>query len=115
MKVVRLGIVPEARRKVLDRPQVGHEGVARAGIRLPHSRLTVVAAQTLAHTELGRVEGVVVTGGADLLSVRETGAEEDDELLIPLVEEIVRKFDEARGRLEVRLPRGLLDLNREKR
>ena len=56
---------------------------------------------------LGRVEDVEKTGGVDLLRV--VGPR--GEVHIPLVGEIVTSIDE--GGIRVRLPEGLLDLNRE--
>jgi 16S rRNA processing protein RimM len=56
---------------------------------------------------LGQVEDVEETGGVDLLRV--VGPR--GEVHIPLVGEIVTSIDE--GGIRVRLPEGLLDLNRE--
>jgi 16S rRNA processing protein RimM len=56
---------------------------------------------------LGRVEDVEQTGGVDLLRVVGPGGE----VHIPLAGEIVTSIDEHGVR--VRLPEGLLDLNRE--
>ena len=56
---------------------------------------------------LGRVEDVEETGGVDLLRV--VGPR--GEVHIPLVGEIVTSIEE--GGIRVRLPEGLLDLNRE--
>jgi 16S rRNA processing protein RimM len=63
---------------------------------------------------LGRVVGLLATGGADLLRV-ETGEGEAGELLIPMAREIVVDIDEAAGRISVRLPPGLADLNAPER
>jgi 16S rRNA processing protein RimM len=69
--------------------------------------------------ELGRVEQVIATGGADLLRVhadtqdREQDGEGDEgELLIPIAREYVLSVDTAERRIEVRVPRELLELNR---
>jgi len=69
--------------------------------------------------ELGRVEQVIATGGTDLLRVQRHAAdsdageeEETQELLIPIAREYVRSIDEAERRIEVRVPRELLELNR---
>jgi 16S rRNA processing protein RimM len=59
---------------------------------------------------LGTVAAVIPTGGTDLLLVKRAG--DAEELLIPLARSIVRKIDEAGGRIEVRLPDGLEELNR---
>lgn len=55
---------------------------------------------------LGRVTGLMRTGGTDLLIVRG-----DREHLIPFVEGICSDVDVAAGRIVVNLPDGLLDLN----
>lgn len=59
---------------------------------------------------LGRVADVLETGGVDVLVV-DGGAE--GEVLVPLAREIVRRIDEDAGAIEVRLPPGLRDVNRE--
>jgi len=65
---------------------------------------------------LGVVQGVVATGGTDLLRVaRRPPVDSPDaagELLIPLAREIVVEVDPARGRIVVDLPEGLEELNR---
>ena len=65
---------------------------------------------------LGRVEDLLPTGGTDLLLVRrQVGGEQNQsataELMIPLAREIVLEIDENSGRIKVRLPAGLLQLN----
>jgi 16S rRNA processing protein RimM len=60
--------------------------------------------------ELGEIEDVVPTGGTDLLKVR--SREAVGELLIPMAREIVLEIDEGGGRVIVRLPEGLEELNR---
>jgi 16S rRNA processing protein RimM len=61
---------------------------------------------------VGRVEGILPTGGTDLLVVRAPeGDARGGEVLIPLAPEIVLNVDRAAGRIVVRLPEGLLDLN----
>jgi 16S rRNA processing protein RimM len=68
--------------------------------------------------ELGRVTGVVETGGTDLLRVRararESGnaEEEAEEYLIPLAREYVRSIDAADRVIEANVPRELRELNR---
>jgi 16S rRNA processing protein RimM len=64
--------------------------------------------------ELGEVEDVVPTGGTDLLKVRrrDAGGEREGDLLIPMAREIVLEIDERKGRVTVRLPAGLEELNR---
>lgn len=67
--------------------------------------------------ELGRVTGVVETGGTDVLRVREGARapveqEESEEYLIPLAREYVRSIDAAGRRIEVNMPRELRELNR---
>lgn len=62
---------------------------------------------------LGRVREVQLTGentrGTPVLVVDTTRGE----LLIPLAEEICKRIDTAARRIEVRLPEGLRELNRE--
>lgn len=65
---------------------------------------------------IGRVKDVTSTGGADLLVIRggmdeENGTEERREILIPLAREIVIEVREDEGRMTVRPPQGLLELN----
>ena len=68
------------------------------------------------HGTLGRVEGVLPTGGTDVLIIAagDRGSQSGgvDELLVPLAPEIVREVDEENGTIRVRLPDGLLELNR---
>jgi len=65
---------------------------------------------------IGRVTHVASSGGADLLVIRREEAEEDaaegEEILIPLAKEIVVEVREDEGRITVRPPEGLLELNR---
>jgi 16S rRNA processing protein RimM len=61
---------------------------------------------------LGTVADVAPTGGVDLLVVHATDA---DELLIPMASTIVTAVERDRGRIRVRLPEGLLELNRRRR
>jgi 16S rRNA processing protein RimM len=69
---------------------------------------------------IGEVRDVLPTGGADLLIV-EPSAEEarvqgkTEELMIPLAKSIVLEISPERGRITVRPPEGLLDLNRHQR
>ncbi len=58
---------------------------------------------------LGRVRGLIATGGADVLEV---DGPDGRELLVPLARGIVRRVDRAGGRIEVELPEGLEELNR---
>lgn len=60
---------------------------------------------------IGSVSDVVPTGGADILVVQRPG-ESGPEVMIPLAREIVLEVDEAEGKMTVRLPDGLLDLNK---
>lgn len=57
---------------------------------------------------MGRVEDVLEAGGNDVLVVVD---ESGREFLVPLVGEIVTKVDEERGRMTVRPPEGLRELN----
>lgn len=60
--------------------------------------------------KLGEVAQVLPTGGVDLLEVRRP---DGGELLIPLAQEILVEIQEEDGRIFVRLPEGLRELNRE--
>jgi 16S rRNA processing protein RimM len=62
---------------------------------------------------IGEVEDVVATKGSDLLLVRRAAG--GDEILIPVVPEIVREVSERDGTITVRVPEGLLDLDRSER
>lgn len=65
---------------------------------------------------LGRVRDLMPTAGVDLLVVDRQGGTPGaagSELLVPMAREIVRSVDTDRGRIEVRLPDGLLELNAE--
>ena len=69
---------------------------------------------------IGRVADVTSAGGADLLVVHGVAPEEEDaeepkEILIPLAREIVIEVSEDEGRMTVRPPEGLLDLNRSRK
>jgi 16S rRNA processing protein RimM len=70
--------------------------------------------------ELGRVAGIIETGGTDVLRVQQgvqvSGREEEAaEYLIPLAREYVRSIDAALRRIEVSMPRELRELNRPRR
>lgn len=58
---------------------------------------------------LGRVDDVQLTGGTPLLVVDTPKGE----ILVPLAVEICRRIDTAARRIEVALPEGLRELNRE--
>jgi 16S rRNA processing protein RimM len=60
---------------------------------------------------IGTVSDVLPTGGTDILVVERQG-EQGEEVMIPLARDIVLEVDEDEGRMKVRLPEGLLDLNR---
>lgn len=57
-------------------------------------------------TEVGKVKGVLETGGVDLLEVGERG-----EILIPFTDEICREVDAERKVITIDPPEGLLQLN----
>ena len=67
---------------------------------------------------IGRVRDLLRTGGCDLLIVAPSSARSDaeeardDEIMIPLADGIVVEVSEEEGRITVRPPEGLLDLNR---
>jgi 16S rRNA processing protein RimM len=83
---------------------------------LPQEESSVVSSPSSLATApalLGKVNGVQFTGedvaGTPLLSVDTPHGE----LLIPLAEDICKRIDPAARRIEVVLPEGLRDLNRE--
>ncbi|MFQ5789304.1 MAG: ribosome maturation factor RimM [Acidobacteriota bacterium] len=57
---------------------------------------------------LGRVEDIMVTGGTDVLVVRDSSSRER---LIPLCRQICRRIDAGEGRIETDAPEGLVSLN----
>ncbi len=61
---------------------------------------------------LGRVKDIVNSGGADLLSVAAGDERNEDEVLIPMARELIIEIDRDAGRIRIRVPDGLLDLNR---
>ena len=71
---------------------------------------------------LGKVRDVMPTGGTDLLIIeaaepfRSDGSDENemDEVMIPLAKTIVLDVAPERGRITVRPPDGLLELNRQR-
>lgn len=112
-------------RPVLKLAGISSIGQARAlrgkKLSIPESELLPLAAGTFylfqlrglavtdrANGEIGVVEDVLTTGGADLLVVRGHSGEET---LVPLCEPIVRNVDPVRGRVEIEAPEGLVNLN----
>ena len=63
-----------------------------------------------AGARLGEVSAVT-HGAQDLLVVRREGHDDLDDLMVPLVRELVPKVDLSAGRVVVDLPGGLLDLS----
>jgi 16S rRNA processing protein RimM len=64
---------------------------------------------------IGRINDVIPTAGADLLLVNradERGEFKEEEAMIPLAKEIVIEVSEESNRVTVRLPEGLLDINK---
>ena len=60
--------------------------------------------------KVGTVGDVMRTAASDLLVVQPV--EGDEEILVPLAEEIVLDVDAERRKVRVRLPEGLIELNR---
>lgn len=79
-----------------------------------HYQSRLVGLQVLEESgrPVGRIVDVVGTGGVDLLVVE---GEDAEEILIPLAREIVLSVNESEGVAKVRLPEGLLALNRRER
>ena len=68
------------------------------------------------HGPVGVVRDIVPTGGTDLLVVSATEGgdqRDDDEVLIPMAAEILLEVDDANRVVRVRMPPGLLELNRK--
>jgi len=62
---------------------------------------------------IGRVRDLLPTGGIDLLSVqRDDSTDDDEDILIPMAEEILIEISCESGTIRVRLPEGLTELNR---
>jgi 16S rRNA processing protein RimM len=78
------------------------------------SQLVGLVAVDERHRVLGQVEDVVPTAGHDLLRITgaEPTADDGDEFLVPCAPEIVIDVDVKAGRVVLRLPPGLRELNR---
>lgn len=74
------------------------------------ARLIGMVAVDEAGSAVGRVVDVLETGGTDVLRLE---APDGTEVLVPMAAEMVRQVDEASGRIVVRLPEGLADVNRK--
>lgn len=60
---------------------------------------------------LGRITGVIATGGHDLYVLQPDGLPvKEKEILLPAVKEFIKEIDPGRGRMVVDPPEGLLDL-----
>ncbi len=123
---LRLEWVREQRgRPVLKFHEV--EGIGAAAelagleIRIPESELVSLPAGSLFHFDLqgcevwdrsdgflGVVEDVMVTGGTDVLVVRDPSGQER---LIPICKEICRRIEPDIKRIEIEAPQGLLEIN----
>jgi len=79
------------------------------------AQLVGLLAQDELGTDLGTVADVVPTNGHDLLRITAglESNETEDELLVPWVPELVLEVDLAGGRIRLRLPPGLRELNRK--
>jgi 16S rRNA processing protein RimM len=97
------------------------EQLAGREIRIPESELVALPAGSLFHFELhgcevwdrsqgflGVVEDIMVTGGTDVLVVRDST---ERERLIPICKEICCQIEPDRRRIEIQAPEGLLELN----
>lgn len=73
-----------------------------------HFQVEGLAVEDRAAGDIGVVEGVLRTGGTDLLVVRAPGGRET---LVPLCEPIIRSIDPELGRIEIDAPEGLVSLN----
>ncbi len=125
-----VGLVVESVRLHKGRPVVKFAGVCDIGeaqklkgreLRVPESALESLPEGSFyqfqirgltvidrAQGEIGVVEGVLETGGTDLMVVR---GKRGEETLVPLCAEIVKNIDPVRGSVEIDAPEGLVSLN----
>lgn len=61
---------------------------------------------------VGEVSGMMRTAAGDILEIRPPGAGSDDVILIPAIEEFCYDVDLSERLVRVRLPEGLLEINR---
>ena len=82
--------------------------------RFHRAQLVGMQAVDEANAVLGQVDDVVPTGGHDLLRITNAAQPHDEmeEILVPWVPEIVLAVDLEAGRIVLRLPPGLRELNR---
>jgi 16S rRNA processing protein RimM len=112
------------------RPVLKFQGISDIGgakeltgyeIRIPESELVPLPQDGFYHYELvgcrvkdrlegflGVVEDVLITGGTDVLVVRDPSGVER---LVPLCKEICRSIDTEEGKIEIEAPKGLVGLN----
>lgn len=77
-----------------------------------HHQLKGLAVVTEAGERLGTVTGLLRTAAGDILEVAPEGAGKMDPYLVPAVKEICYDVELSEGLIRVRLPEGLLEINR---
>ncbi len=70
-----------------------------------HYRLIGLIVETMEGKEIGTLRGIIETGGNDVYVVESEGKE----VLIPAVDDVIRRIDLDEGRMAVDLPDGLMD------
>ncbi len=77
-----------------------------------HHQLVGLAVVTESGDRLGQISGLLRTAAGDILEVRPSGGAGEAPFLIPAVEEFCYDVDLSEGIVRVRLPEGLLEINR---
>lgn len=77
-----------------------------------HHQLLGMAVLAENGDQLGTISGLLRTAGGDLLEVTPPSANKGQTILIPAVEEFCYDVDLPQGIIRVRLPEGLLEINR---
>lgn len=77
-----------------------------------HHQLVGLAVMTENGDRLGEISGLLRTAAGDILEVRPAGGAGGDPFLIPAIEKFCYDVDLSEGIVRVRLPEGLLEINR---
>lgn len=90
----------------------GDEPLALAEGSYYHHQLLGLSVVSENGTRVGEVSGLMRTAAGDILEVRPAEGGADDVFLIPAIEEFCYDVDLSEGLVRVRLPEGLLEINR---